>query len=273
MKVERLEYEAQLAQRRYEEVDPSNRLVASTLEKRWNESLVKLDEVKQQFDEHQQKGVLKLSKQQQDQIIGLAKDLPRLWNASSTSSKDKKRILRLLIKDITIEREKWAKVAILHIRWQGGAVEDLQITIPAKSYERWRHPEELIEKIRELAKTMTDEEIAEKFDKEGLKTNKGNNFNKSSLRWIRHIHHIPSPRLQRPGELSINEAADKFKVSHHVIRYWIERGIITARRAGKKLWVRFDKQKETEMKKWVKNSTKIALAREKSQNRAVGGAV
>ena len=273
MKISRLDYESQLAQKRYEEVDPSNRLVAATLETRWNESLVKLDETKQQYQEHQQKNISTLSKQQKNQIIELAKDLPKLWHAPSTNSKDRKRILRLLIKDIAVKRESSSKIATLHIRWQGGATEDLQITIPAKSYERWQHPSELIEKIRELAKNMTDEDIIEKFNQEGLKTNKGNNFTKHSIKWIRHIHKIPSPRLQKPGELSINQAAEKFDVSHYVIRYWIEKKIILARKAGTKLWITIDKKQEAELQNLVNHSTKIARVRVKSLNSIVGGAV
>jgi hypothetical protein len=277
MKIARIEYETQLAQKRYEEVDPSNRLVASTLETRWNESLVRLDEIKQQYQEYQQKNIYFLSKQQKDQIMELAKDFPRLWNSPTTNSKDRKRILRLLVKDITVERKNLAKIAILHVRWQGGATEDLQIIIPAKSCERWKHPDELIEKVKELAKNMTDEEIVTKFNTDGLKTNKGNIFTIDSIKWIRYMHNISSPRLQRPGELSINEIAEKFNISHHVVRYWIEIELITARKAGMKLWIILDNKKEIELQKWVENSTKIAKVRNlpiiESQNKVVGGAV
>jgi len=273
MKIARIEYESQLAQKRYEEVDPSNRLVAATLETRWNESLVKLNEIQQQYQEQQKKNISTLSKQQKDQIVGLAKDLPRLWSAPSTNSTDRKRILRLLIKDITVERKSSSKIATLHLRWQGGATEDLQIIIPAMNYEKWRHPKELIERVKELAEYMTDEDIVEKFNKEGLKTNKGNSFTKNSIEWIRHKYHILSPRLQKPGELSINEVAKKFNVSHYVIRYWIEKNIIFARKAGIKLWISFDKKKEDELQNLVNHSTKIAKVRIKSQNSIVGGVV
>lgn len=104
MKIERADYESQLAQRRYEEVDPSNRLVASTLEKRWNDTLTALEEIRSQYAEYQGKNMLAATKHQKDKILSLAKNLPHLWNASSTSAKDRKRILRLLIKDITVEK-------------------------------------------------------------------------------------------------------------------------------------------------------------------------
>jgi DNA invertase Pin-like site-specific DNA recombinase len=104
MKVERAQYEAHLAQRRYEEVDPANRLVAATLERRWNEALSKLEDIKEALCLHQrQKGGV-VTEQQKAELRALARDLPRLWKASTTRAKDRKRILRLLIKDITVEK-------------------------------------------------------------------------------------------------------------------------------------------------------------------------
>ncbi|MGL9759663.1 MAG: hypothetical protein ACR5LA_13590 [Wolbachia sp.] len=93
MQIKRADYEVQLAQRRYEEVDPSNRLVAGTLEKRWNEALIALEEAQAQYDEYKKKDVLVATKQQKKQVLALAQDLPRLWNAESTSARDRKRIL------------------------------------------------------------------------------------------------------------------------------------------------------------------------------------
>jgi hypothetical protein len=104
MMIERAEYEAQLAQRRYEAVDPANRLVAGTLERRWNEALIKVAEIKKEFAEHQHKERLTATSEQKARTKSLSQDLPRLWKAHTTQAKDRKRILRLLIKDITIEK-------------------------------------------------------------------------------------------------------------------------------------------------------------------------
>jgi DNA invertase Pin-like site-specific DNA recombinase len=134
MKIERADYEAQFAQRRYEEVDPSNRLVAATLEQRWNAALLSLEEVRNYYAEFQKKESLTATAKQKSDILSLAKDLPRLWQATTTKAKDRKRILRLLIKDITVERHDHERTAMLHIRWQGGATEDLKITMPKKQH-------------------------------------------------------------------------------------------------------------------------------------------
>ncbi|MBX9804242.1 MAG: recombinase family protein [Alphaproteobacteria bacterium] len=272
MKIKRAEYEAQLAQRRYEEVDPSNRLVAATLEKDWNDALTFLQEVQSQYTDYQKQNILVTTKEQKENLLTLAKDFPRLWNAPSTSSKDRKRMLRLLIKDITIEKSKTERKVILHMCWHGGALESLEVPIPPPSYERWRHSDEIVNRVRELALTLTDREIVEKFNQECLRTNKGNPFTLYSIEWIRFKHKIPAT-LPRPDELSINQAAEKFNVSHHVVRYWIERKMVNARRLRQKFWVSLDPDKEAALKKKVESSTKIAVARLKSQSSTVGGAL
>lgn len=273
MKIARADYEAQLAQKRYEEVDPSNRLVAGTLEKRWNEALIAFENTRSQYTEYQQKNVLRVTTQQKDKLLALATNLPDLWNASTTSAKDRKRIVRLLIKDVTIEKTSECKEIILHIRWQGGAVEDLKIPKPLNAPDKWRHPEELINKVRQYAVTMTDKQIVEELNRQGLKTNKGNIFTILSIKWIRYKHGINPPGHQKPGELLVKQVAKKFDVSHYIVRYWADTGIISARKIGKKLWLAIDNQKEEELKKLIATSTKIAIVRARSRNQIVGGAL
>src|SRR5262245_61720439 len=87
-----------------QEVDPSQRLVAATLERRWNEALLQLDELKKQVAEFQCQQARVATPEQKAKVLALARDLPRLWHARTTPSKDRKRMLRLLIKDITVEK-------------------------------------------------------------------------------------------------------------------------------------------------------------------------
>lgn len=266
MKIERAKYESQLAQRRYQEVDPSNRLVAGTLEKDWNDALTNLQEVLIQYEEYKKKSMLTMVKDQKESLLSLANDFPRLWNASSTSSKDRKRILRLLIKDITVEKFKEERKVVLHIRWQGGGVEDIDVILPEplRYGNKWKHSGEIINRVRELSLTMTDQQIAKKFCQEGLKTKNGNSFTRRTIASIRFNYGIPviSSRL---AELSVKQVAKKFNVSHHTVRYWIENNMIRARRLGQKFWISLDPEKEAELKHLVGNSKKIAVVRKKSQ--------
>jgi len=140
MKIQRADYEAQLAQRRFDEVDPANRLVADNLEKRWEHALQQLAQIRQEHGEYRQKQIPPLTADQQRQVRQLAEDLPRLWRAPTTTAKEHKRVLRLLIKDITLEKRPATHQAILHLRWQGGATEDLTVALPLNASDRWRYP-------------------------------------------------------------------------------------------------------------------------------------
>lgn len=258
MRIERAEYEASLAQRRYEEVDPSNRLVAETLECRWNDALVKLEEIKKEYSQQQSQKQITATEEQKRELMSLAKDLPRLWKASTTKAKDRKRVLRLLIKDITVEKLLIPKQFVLHLRWQGGACENIPIAIPLNRAEQIRYPNEIINKVRSLAKNLTDEQIASVFNKEGIDSAKGVPFTISMIRWIRHKHQIPKPG-KRPEELTVKQMAKKFAVSPNVVYYWIERNLITARRLnqGSPYWITMDAQIEKELFQWVHNSIRI----------------
>ena len=228
MRIERAEYEASLAQRRYEEVDPSNRLVAATLERRWNNALVKVEEIKKEYSQQQRKIRITATEEQKRELMSLAEDLPRLWKASTTNSKDRKRILRLLIKDVTVEKLTTSKQIVLHVRWQGGACEDIPVDIPPKYYEQIRYGNEIVEKVRALAKDHTDDQIASTFNHEGIKSAKGKPFTVSMIQWIKYKHRIAGPNLKRPEELTVKQVAKKFDVSTQVVYYWIKRKLLKA---------------------------------------------
>jgi DNA invertase Pin-like site-specific DNA recombinase len=259
MRIERAEYEANLAQRRYEEVDPSNRLVAATLERRWNDALLKVEEIHKEFAQHQRRERITATEEQKAELRKLAQDLPRLWKASTTRAKDRKRILRLLIKDVTVEKLPIPKQVVLHLRWQGGACEDIPIEIPPKRSDQIRYPNEIIKKVGALANNLTDEQIASVFNQEGTKSAKGGLFTFSIIRWIRYKHRIPGPSLKRLEEFTVKQIAKKFAVSPNVVYYWIERSVITARRLnqGSPYWITIDSQKEKELSNWVRNSPRI----------------
>ena len=102
LRLERARYEAQRAERQYNAVEPENRIVARTLETHWNQKLQELAQVEQEYEEAKGKQKLELSAQDKKSILALARDLPKLWNAPTTTSVDKKRMLRLLIQDVVL---------------------------------------------------------------------------------------------------------------------------------------------------------------------------
>jgi DNA invertase Pin-like site-specific DNA recombinase len=259
LRLERLEYQAQLAQRRYEEVDPANRLVAGTLEQRWNEALQAKATAQAELNEHRQQQGLELTEEQKGQLLALAKDLPQLWKSPSTTAVDRKRILRLLIKDITVERQPPARKASLHICWQGGAIEDLRIDIPLPAPDKVRYPEAVVNRVRTLALSMNDTQIRATFNQEGHLSARGKPYTSGMIKWIRLRHAIPAPSFKQPDELTVGEVAKRFNVSHGVVYYWVEHKQLAARKLGPgfPIYLKLNPETETQLQNWVASSKRI----------------
>lgn len=259
MKIERAEYETHLAQKRYEQVDPANRLVAATLEKTWNAALLNAGEIKMQYQEQLRQKALTITPEKKKQILALAKDLPHLWNAPTTQARDRKRILHLLIKDITVEKKD--KRLILHLRWQGGATEDIELRLPLSYSDQLRYSDEFVDKIRQLAVNLSDKEIAEVLNKEGQLSATKKPFTKSSINWVRHKHRISSPHQtqKKANELTVEEVAKKFHVSKGVVYYWISKGIVSSRkwRSTSPWKITLTSEKEEELRKRIAESYKL----------------
>ncbi len=255
LRLQRAEYESQLAQRRYEQVDPGNRLVAASLEASWNETLVRLDEVRQQATAAEDRAGTSLGEDQRAQILALAKDLPKLWKSRSTTAQDKKRILRLLIQDITAEKIS-EKEFRLHLRWRGGACESLE---PSIQGHRHFYPPSFLDRVRQLATQQTDREIAATLNQEGLVTVGGKPFSKGTIKALRYHHQIPTCKVKSPDEWTVPEVADHFGVNRHLVYHWIETGLLTIRRVAKRTyyWITLDSTKEAELWEYIRKSTRI----------------
>lgn len=262
MRLERAEYEAALAEGRYQEVDPSQRLVAGTLERRWNDALLQLEDLKKQAAEFLRQEARVATPEQKAQVLALARDLPRVWHAPTTQAKDRKRMLRLLIKDITVEKPLRPKQLLVHIRWQGGACTDICVQLPPNIADRVRYPDAVVERVRHLAQSLRDGDIAGRLNQEGQVSALGKPFSGSMIQWIRYRYQIPRARLARPEELTVQQVAERFRVSPNVVYYWIDRGVIEARRlnAGSPYWITLNETDEQKLRDWVRNSCRIQMA-------------
>jgi DNA invertase Pin-like site-specific DNA recombinase len=249
MRLERAEYEAALAERRYQEVDPSNRLVAGTLESRWNDALLQLEDLKKQAAEFQRQEAHVVTAEQKEKILALARDLPRLWHAPSTQAKDRKRMLRLLIKDITVEICQ-PRQLVAHVRWQGGACTDVCVQLPPHRADSVRYPAGVVDRVRHLAQSLLDVQIADQLNQEGLLSALGKPFTVAMIRWIRHSHEIPAPQLKRPEELTAAQVAALFGVNVNVVYYWIEHGLLQARRLRSRMpyWITITESDEQKLR-------------------------
>jgi hypothetical protein len=259
MRLERAQYEAALAERRYQEVDPSNRLVAGTLERRWNEALLHCEDLKKQAAEVQRQEARVATPEQKAKVLALARDLPRLWHAPTTQAKDRKRMLRLFIKDITVVKPPNEKKLSVHIRWQGGACSDLSVTLPPSVADQVRYPTTIIDRVRDLAHTLPDAQIAEYFNREKVVSATGKPYTVKIIQWIRCRHKIAPAVLRKPEELTVRQVATDFAVSDHVVYYWIAHGLIQARRisSGSPYWISLSPADEQRLRDWVRHSSRI----------------
>jgi len=256
MRIERAEYEVALAERRYQECDPANRLVAGTLERRWNDAMLRLDEIKTQAAEFQSQKAHVATSEQKAQVLALARNLPRLWRAPTTSAKDRKRMLRLLIRDITVEKLFAARQAVLHIRWQGSACTDITVDLPRPRPEAIRYPAETVERVRELSQRLSDPQIVAHLNQEGLRGATGKSFTLSMVKWIRYRYEIVATSFKRTDELTVQQLADRLGISTHMVYYWIERQVVQARKLDGRgpWWITLNRAKEQQLRRWVRTS-------------------
>ena len=225
--VERARYEADRAERSFHQVEPENRLVASTLEARWESRLAALAEAEQSLEAARD---LLPPLPSRAELEKLAADLPALWHAPTTGSKDRKRLLRTLVADVTLLPEPDPGKARIGIRWHTGATDELTVARAIHPGTAKRSPSRAVEMIRDLGPVTPTAELAEKLNAAGLTTGHGRPFDVKAVQWIRHAYKIPAPAPYGSGEISVTEAARRLGCSTGVIYYWIDAAQLDTRR-------------------------------------------
>ena len=227
---EQASYEARLAARRYEAVDPDNRLVAAELEARWNSAMQRardLAETLETFD----RDAPPPSVPSRDILLSLAQDLPAIWRTPSTDMRLKQRIVCILIHEVVADVDDAQHAITLLIHWAGGRHSELQI----KKNPHGRHGRstslEAIEVVRQMAGKFPDEEIAATLNRLGLRTGTGNTWSEMRVRSARQDRRFPafdSSRLD-DGMLTLEQAARRLGVSPMSVRRLIARRELVAR--------------------------------------------
>jgi len=228
LQVERTKYEADLAQRRYLQVDPDNRLVAVTLEDDWNSKLVALNKAKQNYEKLRQADQQSINNQKRDDILALAKDFPKLWENPNISNRDRKQMIRLIIEDVTLI--KGDKDIMMHVRFKGGATKTLSTPKPTPHCEKIKADPELIRQIDKLLDHHVTHEIADILNKKGFKTGTGKKLTGVLVYNIQRNNHLKTrfQRLREKGLLTQNELAKILNTREHNLWYWREKGWLTA---------------------------------------------
>jgi DNA invertase Pin-like site-specific DNA recombinase len=237
-KLQRMEYETDLARRRYEMVDPENRLVAHTLETEWNQRLETLEEAKKAYEAQRPTAYELRStlEQMREVVTGLREH----WYTEDIPMQDKKELLRCLVERVFLESR--GKIIRAEVNWHGGAISELDVPKYLFSSPR------IYRRVRDLARTHTDAEIAEELNREGAKTVKGKPWTPKRVTDFRLSNTIPSGfttntqlRIPDSGYVTSAEAAEQMGVDQTTIQKWYRWGVLTGKQDGRQapLWIRW----------------------------------
>lgn len=234
---QRARYDVELAERRYQAVDPDNRLVASTLEKRWEELLAQEKQLQEEYDRFLRQTPVGVSAEERARITALTSDIPTLWNAPGTTNADRKQIVRCLVERVIVHVRADSEVMGVTIHWAGGYESQHEITRPVRRYEHLRDLEPLLDRAAELrASGQTIRQIAEQLNAEGFHTPTGRGRIKvpmvNRLLQLRGI--VPNERahdeLLGRHEWWLIDLADELETTREKLQEWAKRGWLHGRK-------------------------------------------
>lgn len=229
LQVERARYQADRAERRYRQVEPEHRLVARGLERDWENALAELAKAEAELALREQQRPRTLSEDEREQLLALGADLGRVWSAPTTTDRDRKQLLRCLIEEVTIDADKQKRRATVTIRWHGGAITELAVTLP-KPQPAIRTDEDTIALLERLAAHYDDGKIAGILNRQGRHSATGERFTAIIVGGLRRYRGIPAynPPSEPPdGELlPVGKAADELGVAASTIFRWLQAGFI-----------------------------------------------
>jgi DNA invertase Pin-like site-specific DNA recombinase/transposase-like protein len=229
---EQARYQASKAERRYQAVDPDNRLVARGLENAWEKALTELAAAEAELARRQAARPRALTAAEHAAILALGDDIGTVWDAPATTDKDRKQLLRTLLEEvnITIRRDHDAGHADLVLRWKGGAISELTIPVKRKPQPRLRTSEDTISLVRRLAIHYPDAKIAWILNRQHRATARGLSFTASRVQSLRHHWHIPCHQPGgQPAEgelLNVTQAARELGIAPSTLLRWLDDGFV-----------------------------------------------
>ena len=217
--VERAQYEADLAQRRYLHVDPANRLVADSLEADWNNKLRALRAAQEQYEAHRKNDRAAISEQQRANIAALAQDFPRIWKDPNTPDRERKRLMRLLLEDVTLIQN---EEITAHVRFKGGVTKTLTLPRPLNAWQARKTPAEVVTEIDQLLDHHTYPRIAAILNERGTTSGEGKAFSSRMVARIRRSYALTPryDRLRKVGMLTVQEMALRLGISPQTVKIW-----------------------------------------------------
>ena len=228
--VERARYEAERAERQYRAVEPENRLVARGLETEWEKRLRDLAAAEAELQRRERQRPRTLSPEEKNKIRFLGSDLKKVWTAPTTTDRDRKELLRTLLEEVIVTVDRPERRAHLTLRWRGGTLTELDLSLPRSQPRGLRTEEDTISLLRRLAVLYSDDVIAGILNRQGRKTATGERFTAHQVGCLRRYRNIPRfrPLAEPPtGELAtIRKAAQILGINTSTIHRWLNDGFI-----------------------------------------------
>jgi hypothetical protein len=219
LELEQTRYQAALAERRFEAVEPDNRLVAGELEKRWNAALRQVEQLEKALRESEAT-VESTAVPDRAALLELAHDLESVWHSATTDLRLKQRIVRILIEEIVVDVDQQANEVVLLIHWSGDCHSEIRINKPRSGEHGHRTAVQAVEVVRQMAAYYPDEIIAATLNRLGLETGYGNSWKRHRVCSLRSYHGIPAcdPAKQVPHMLTAEQAAEHLGISQRTVR-------------------------------------------------------
>jgi len=223
-------YQAERARRQYDAVEPENRKVARTLETAWNERLAHVAEIEERIDHHRGQRPAPLNAAEKERLLRLGVEVRSIWNAATTTSREKKQLLRAAFEAVFVRMDRETREACLTLAWQGGATTELKVRLPRVGEHSVIDDEKLVVEVRGMATRMTDKQIARALTARGVRSATGLPFSVERVVAFRQRHGIEAHREEPSDagepEYTAQEAARELGVTHPTILRWLQEGFL-----------------------------------------------
>jgi hypothetical protein len=209
------------------QVDPDNRLVADELEGEWNRRLRLLADAQEEYERQRHADRTEVDDEQRQRILALATDFPRLWQAAGTPHRDRKRMVRLLVEDVTLVK---GTAITVHVRFRGGATRTLTLAPPLSAWALRKTSPDVVAEVDRLLEDYTEKQIAQLLTERGFRSGTGKPIDPLMVGRVRQ-HYGLAPRYERlrdRGLLTMAEVARTFGICSATAKVWRRAGLLRA---------------------------------------------
>ena len=228
--VERARYQAERAERRYRAVEPEHRLVARGLEREWEQCLNALEEAQNELQRRERDRPRQLNAAERDAILALGDDLQRVWDAPTTTARDKKELLRTVLEEVMVSSPRGEHRISLTLRWRTGLLTEVELDRPRTRQAAIRTDEDTVDLVRRLAQFHSDSAIAGILNRQGKTTAYGHPFTSNRVGNLRRHWDIarfdPNTRTTDGELVNVRQAAEILGVAASTVHRWLNDGFI-----------------------------------------------